>query len=184
VKQRVLLIVLLTFLVLAIAIFRTSRQKLKLYCEEDIKDIVVNVLREQGVRYEFSEPEKAVLSVEKAKITYKGIVYNLTWRERLSERIEELLSIYFRGARIEILSSAFLSERYRVILQDSTGIVEVKIASRGILGDVIKSILDERAEYFENGFILAPIEATWEGTRIFFYDPRTEQVLFEDAGGS
>ncbi|WP_448522907.1 hypothetical protein [Pseudothermotoga sp.] len=183
-KQRVLLIVLLTFLVLAIVIFRTSRQRLNLYCEEDLKDVVVNVLRERGVKYEFSEPEKAVLSVEKAKITYKGTVYNLAWEERLSERIEELLSIYFRGAHVENLSSGLLSERYSVMVQGSVRTVEVRIAGKDVLSDVIKSILSGRGDYFENGFILAPIEATWEGKRIFFYDPRTEQVLFEDAGGS
>ncbi|MDK2923898.1 MAG: hypothetical protein PWQ90_1339 [Pseudothermotoga sp.] len=183
-RSRVLLIVFLTFLALAIIVFRTSRQRLKLYCEEDLRDVVVNILREERMKYEFSEREKAVLIVEKSKITYKGMVYNLTWEERLSKRIEEILSVYFKGARIEALSSGFLSRRYRVIFQDSIRVVEVKIAGRDILSDVIKSILHERADYFENGFILAPIEAIMEGKRIFFYDPRTEQVLFEDAGGS
>ncbi|WP_448535894.1 hypothetical protein [Pseudothermotoga sp.] len=183
-KQRVLLIVLLTFLVFAIVIFRTSRQRLKLYCEEDIKDIVVNVLREQGVKYEFSEPEKAVLSVEGSKIIYRGVEYNLTWEKRLNERIEELLSIYFSGARIEALSSGFLSKHYKLIVQDSVQIIEVRVAGKDVLSGVIKSILSERGDHFENGFILAPIEATMEGKRIFFYDPRTEQVFFEDAGGS
>jgi len=184
VRSKLLLIVFLTFLALAIVIFRTSRQRLKLYCEDDLKSIVVNVLREQGMKYEFSEREKAVLSVERSKIIYKGVEYNLAWEKRLNERIEEILSVYFKGARIEALSSGFLSERYRVMVQGSVRIVEVRVAGKDALSDVIESILSERGDYFENGFILAPIEAIMEGKRIFFYDPRTEQVFFEDAGGS
>lgn len=178
------MIVLVTFLAVGIVVFRTSKRTLRVSCEESLKEIVVKVLDEQGVKYEFSDPEGAALIIEKRKITYRNVVYNLVWSKKLNKRIEELLSNYFEGATVEALPFDFLSRRYKLIVGSSVLIVDVRAMGKDILPTVIKSILNERGDYFENGFLFVPIEALLNGKRIFFYDPRVDQVFFEDAGGS
>ncbi|WP_461766070.1 hypothetical protein [Pseudothermotoga sp.] len=184
-KRSIFSIVLLTFLVLSLVLFRTSKQRLKVFCDDSLKPQVVSALQEQGIRYEFDEQAKADLVVKKTEIVYKKNIYKLIWKENLSKRIEEFLRSYFDGARIERLSKGFLNERYKVNLEGTVYIVDVKAVGEKILQDMIKSILTNPGDFFENGFAVARMEAVLNGEkRIFFYDPKTDQFFIEDAGGS
>lgn len=178
-------IILFSLIVLALILFRTSRQRLKIFCDESLKPQVLNALQEQGMKYEFDERTRADLVVDKSEIVYKGNVYKLSWEEALSERIEELLRFCFDGAQIERLSKGFLSERYRIVFQGVEHTIEVRAAGENLLQDVIKSILTKQDSFFENGFFVVRMEVVLDGEkRLFFYEPRTDQVFFEDAGGS
>lgn len=183
-RGKVFLIVVLTFLTIALVIFRTSTKKLKLFCEEPLKGVVVKILEERRVAYAFSEPQEADLVVRVNRIVYKGMVYHLEWEERINRRIEELILFYFPRASIKSSSAGFLSKSYEVVFQDSIHKIELRIASDDALADMIESILSQRNDYFENGFLLAPIEATFDGQKIFTYDPRAEQVFFEKREGA
>ncbi|WP_041076780.1 hypothetical protein [Thermotoga caldifontis] len=183
-RGKVFLIVILTFLTIALVIFRTSTQRLKLFCEEPLKSVVVKILEERRVAYEFSEPREADLVVRMNQVVYKGMVYHLEWEERINKRIEELILLHFPGASIKSSSAGFLSKSYEVAFQDSTHKIELRVAGDDALAGMIESILSQRNDYFENGFLLAPIEATFDGQKIFTYDPRAEQVFFEKTGGS
>ncbi len=112
------------------------------------------------------------------------MVYHLEWEERINKRIEELILLHFPGASIKSSSAGFLSKSYEVAFQDSTHKIELRVAGDDALAGMIESILSQRNDYFENGFLLAPIEATFDGQKIFTYDPRAEQVFFEKTGGS
>ncbi|KAF2957638.1 hypothetical protein AS159_08230 [Thermotoga sp. Ku-13t] len=184
VRGKVFLIVALTFLAIALVIFRTSEQKLKLFCEEPLKGVVVKILEERRISYAFSEPQEADLVVRVNRIVYKGMVYHLEWEERINRRIEELILFYFPGTSIKSSSAGFLSKSYEVAFQDSTHKIELRITGDDVLAGMIESILSQRNNYFENGFLLAPIEVVFDEQKIFTYDPRTEQVFFEKTGGS
>lgn len=178
-------IILFSLIVLALILFRTSRQRLKIFCDESLKPQVLNVLQEQGVKYEFSERARADLVANKNEIVYRGNVYKLSWEEALSEKIEELLRFCFDGAQIERLSKGFLSERYRIVFQGAERTIEVRVTGENLLQNVLKSILTKQDSFFENGFLVARMEVVLDGEkRLFFYEPRTGQVFFEDAGGS
>lgn len=183
-SRRLFSIILLSLVVLALILFRASRQRLKIFCDESLKSKVLNVLQEQSMKYEFTERSRADLVVDESEIVYKGNIYKLFWEEALSEKIEELLRFCFDGAQIQRLSKGFLSERYRIIFQGVEHTIEVRVAGENLLQAVIKSILTRQDSFFENGFFVARMEVILDGEkRIFFYEPGTDQVFFEDAGG-
>lgn len=183
-RGKVFLIIILTFVTIALVILRISTRKLKLFCEEPLKGVVVKILEERRIPYEFSEPQEADLVVRVNRIVYKGTVYHLEWEERINRRIEELILLYFPGVSIKSSSAGFLSKSYEAVFQDSTHRIELRIAGDDTLAVMIESILSHRNDCFENGFLLAPIEVVLDGQKIFTYDPRTEQVFFEKTGGS